>query len=250
MDKSKSMMIVIAVTVVALIFIVPKLGLFSVANGKIITPSIPNNANPGSSFTITYTASGVSNKWGAIIVQNAAGGCKFPDGTTQYKNAMLSTAGTSTSVAVTTPASGSCTFTGYYQFDVDATPTAFNSVTTNLCIPKTCSSLGFNCGTTSDGCIAVLNCGTCSNGISCVNNHCCTPNCVRPSNQCTLASSVQDGCGGTCAGNWTIVQNTVFDSDCNNQLNDLEILSAITQWTSGTATDTQILNAIQAWVGS
>jgi trimeric autotransporter adhesin len=40
------------------------------------------------------------------------------------------------------------------------------------CTPKTCSSLGFNCGSASNACGGTLNCGTCSAGQSCISNVC------------------------------------------------------------------------------
>jgi len=40
------------------------------------------------------------------------------------------------------------------------------------CTPKTCSQLGFNCGTADDGCGGTLNCGTCPVGETCQNNIC------------------------------------------------------------------------------
>ncbi len=65
------------------------------------------------------------------------------------------------------------------------------------CTPKTCSGLGFNCGSASDGCGGSLNCGTCPSGESCTGNVCttCTPNtCSGLGFNCGTAS---DGCGGT-----------------------------------------------------
>ncbi len=51
------------------------------------------------------------------------------------------------------------------------------------CTPSTCSSLGKNCGSVSDGCGGTLNCGTCAAGNTCTANVCvasgsepCTPN--------------------------------------------------------------------------
>lgn len=35
------------------------------------------------------------------------------------------------------------------------------------CVPSTCLSLGYECGTWDDGCGGTLNCGTCSSGYSC-----------------------------------------------------------------------------------
>jgi len=77
------------------------------------------------------------------------------------------------------------------------------------CTPKTCSSLGYNCGTASDGCSGTLNCGTCSTGYTCSSNKCvaaCTPKtCSQLGKSC---GSWSDGCSstlncGTCASGKT-----------------------------------------------
>ena len=82
---------------------------------------------------------------------------------------------------------------------------------TGACTPVTCSQLGKNCGSLSDGCSATLNCGTCSGAQTCgaggVANVCgtgaCTPTtCAAVGAVC---GSVPDGCGGalscgTCSG--------------------------------------------------
>lgn len=41
------------------------------------------------------------------------------------------------------------------------------------CMPKTCSSLGYNCGSFSDGCSETMSrCGTCKAPQTCIKNHC------------------------------------------------------------------------------
>lgn len=66
------------------------------------------------------------------------------------------------------------------------------------CTPATCSSLGYNCGTWSDGCGGTLNCGSCSGSQICASGTCvttCTPEtCSSLGYTCGSAS---DGCGGT-----------------------------------------------------
>lgn len=42
------------------------------------------------------------------------------------------------------------------------------------CIPKTCSQLGYECGSWSDGCGGSINCGVCPSGKICSNGHCVT----------------------------------------------------------------------------
>lgn len=64
------------------------------------------------------------------------------------------------------------------------------------CAPTTCASLGYECGSWSDGCGGTLNCGTCSLGYTCSNGICmCTPTtCSNLGKQC---GSWPNGCGGT-----------------------------------------------------
>ncbi|MFZ3074347.1 MAG: hypothetical protein WA093_04460 [Minisyncoccales bacterium] len=67
------------------------------------------------------------------------------------------------------------------------------------CAPKTCSALGYNCGTAADGCGTTLNCGSCASGQTCSNGQCstvCVPKtCASLGNyKCGLWS---DGCGKT-----------------------------------------------------
>lgn len=70
----------------------------------------------------------------------------------------------------------------------------------NVCSPQTCSSLGKQCGTWSDGCGTNLNCGSCSSGTSCNSNgYCQTQNTTSP--LCTGAISCESsliGCSGPC----------------------------------------------------
>jgi len=44
--------------------------------------------------------------------------------------------------------------------------------------------------------------------------------------------------------------NTAYDTNCDGKVNDSEMLSAISSWTSNSITDSQILNAISAWASS
>jgi len=61
---------------------------------------------------------------------------------------------------------------------------------TNLCTacqPTTCSALGYQCGSWSDGCGGTLNCGTCAANQTCQSGHCvstCTDQCQNGQRQC------------------------------------------------------------------
>jgi hypothetical protein len=82
---------------------------------------------------------------------------------------------------------------------------SYQSSGTCACTPDTCASLGYNCGTWSDGCGGTLNCGTCTLPAICDSGLCssggCTPN-------CTKKFCGDDGCGGSC-GTCTYPQTCV-----------------------------------------
>lgn len=137
------------------------------ASAASITRTAPSTVSAGSSFQVTYSAVGASGKWGSIIVDNVSGGCSFPNGN-EYKDALLSTSGTTKTVTLTAPASGLCTFSGYYQFgdmiSKDYLPQLTISVGSvcgrvTTCAANTCSNQ-----TCSDGCGGVVqgtkNCST------------------------------------------------------------------------------------------
>jgi len=50
-----------------------------------------------------------------------------------------------------------------------------NGVCQNVCVPKTCSGLGYSCGSQSNGCGGTLNCGACAAGMICKNGACAVP---------------------------------------------------------------------------
>ena len=70
---------------------------------------------------------------------------------------------------------------------------------TPLCIQDNCSSLGYECGTASDGCGGTLSCGNCTTpGYTCASNRCAPP-CI-PQNCTSLGYSCgswSDGCEGS-----------------------------------------------------
>lgn len=43
-----------------------------------------------------------------------------------------------------------------------------------ICTPRTCSQLGYSCGSWDDGCGSTINCGTCPSGKTCSNGQCVT----------------------------------------------------------------------------
>jgi hypothetical protein len=191
--------------------------LFSLAyvNAGIMTRTGPTSATPGQSFTITYTAT-ATGTWGASIEDSVSGGCLFPSGSSTYKSVMLSTDGSTKSITITAPSSGTCVFSGNSQFGTDSILN-FNPLTVTIgsgtCTPS-CS--GKTCG--SDGCSGT--CGTCTSSQTCQSGTCvtgtCIPNCVGK------CGGVSDGCSGTCTascGNQTTCssgQELCSDGTCKN----------------------------------
>ncbi len=49
------------------------------------------------------------------------------------------------------------------------------------CIPTTCTELGYECGSWSDGCGKTLNCGTCASGYTCTSGTCVAEGVTPPS---------------------------------------------------------------------
>ena len=109
---------VVGILVVVVLLVGPQLGLFSISGGS-MTRNVPSTVQPGQKFSVVYSTS-VSGQWGASIIDDVSGGCKFPDGSNQIKTVMLSVDGSSKTVQVTAPSSGSCTFSGDYKFGTEA----------------------------------------------------------------------------------------------------------------------------------
>jgi hypothetical protein len=73
-----------------------------------------------------------------------------------------------------------------------------NGQCVSSCVPKACASLGYSCGSASDGCGGTLNCGSCQPGYSCSSGQCvagCVPTTCAAANY--LCGTITDGCGGT-----------------------------------------------------
>ncbi len=78
------------------------------------------------------------------------------------------------------------------------------------CIPGTCSSLGYECGTWGNGCGGTINCGTCSVG-SCISGICscvshtfsaCYNNDLYWYDSCGYREEIKQDCGEDSCGSW------------------------------------------------
>src|SRR3990167_8290754 len=143
MAKSKFGIVEIIVIIVALLLIVFSLkmgGLFVITGNEIITRTAPSTVAPNAQFTVTYTASQISGDWGATVVETITGGCTI-NGKTTLQFVMLSDLPNPLTYTAQAPSSGTCTFTGDYQFGDTPIKQFENSVVSisGICTPTTCS---------------------------------------------------------------------------------------------------------------
>ncbi len=73
---------------------------------------VPIEVGAGRKFVVTYSTDRTGD-FGIIIEDSVSGGCKFPNGEIEYKSVMLNSP---QPIEVTAPSSGSCTFSGDYNF--------------------------------------------------------------------------------------------------------------------------------------
>jgi hypothetical protein len=155
------------------IWIIPILAILLVSSVMAVTLSrnLQSTVAPNSQFSVTYQTSGApADKWFVAWEESITGGCT----PSTYKDFMASETGgdKSTTVSFTAPSSGSCTFSGFYEF-TGGTQTNFPSITVTVC-EDTCSSLGYSCGVQTI-CGQAQNCGTCTMGYLCNIGTCNAP---------------------------------------------------------------------------
>ncbi len=166
MEKNKKIIGIIGAVVLILI-LGNQMGLFA-TSGASLSRTGPSTVSPGQSFTINYITAGTpSGNWFVAWEDSISGGC-----TPSIYQAFLANGG-SGSKTFSAPNSGTCTFTGFYQF-TDGSKVNFPSKTVTVsgnggddCVPN---CVGKSCG--SDGCGG--NCGICSTGDTCT-NYVCVP---------------------------------------------------------------------------
>ena len=90
-----------------------------ITGNEIITRTAPSTVAPNAQFTVTYTASQISGDWGATVVETITGGCTI-NGKTTLQFVMLSDLPNPLTYTAQAPSSGTCTFTGDYQFGSEA----------------------------------------------------------------------------------------------------------------------------------
>lgn len=81
----------------------------------------------------------------------------------------------------------------------------------------------------------------------------CIRKCLRPSNLCASANSIPDECGGVCNGIWAIKKRSDADLNCNNFVENAELLGSINNWVLNNPPfndNNALLQSIGAWVKS
>lgn len=138
-----------------------------------------------SGTTLTYTLTGFSGIYGVLIEDTITGGCTLSDGTTRFVGIMMNPE-TTKSLTFTKPASGTCTFTGTWDFGTTQSGIlAAQTITIGGCTPvaETCGACVGTSKSCTDGCNTY--------------NVACSSGCTNGATQsCTV---------GTCAGTQTCV---------------------------------------------
>jgi hypothetical protein len=112
--KNQTVNILIAVVAVVIVVSIGGNFLFSTFDDMTMSRSVPSTVLPGETFIVTYSTS-ATGTWAATIQDSVSGGCTFVSGEI-IKTFMLNSEGPSESIQVIAPSSGTCTFSGDYQF--------------------------------------------------------------------------------------------------------------------------------------
>jgi hypothetical protein len=113
--KNGFIYLIIGLVVIFLVFNTMKSQ--SILGSETMTRTIPATVQPNAEFSVTYTSIGTSGKWAATVIDSVSGGCLFSGLQVSSVNTyLLSTSGTTKTMTIKAPTSGSCTFSGTYQF--------------------------------------------------------------------------------------------------------------------------------------
>jgi len=129
----KQIWLIFGIIIVVLLVVGTQTGLFS-TSGATLTRTGPSTVSPGQDFTIEYNPLGtLSGNWFVAWEDSVSGGCT----PSNYK-AFLANGGKG-SKSFKAPSSGSCTFSGYYQFTGESKK-YFSSKTVVVTTDITCST--------------------------------------------------------------------------------------------------------------
>ena len=176
---------------------------------------LPSSANGGSTFNVRYTASGMTDVFGVLIEEDISGVCTPSHIATGFLGSIVSTF---VDIAITAPASGSCTFTGNYQFAdaVGTQPLVDFSDQTITITTNTCTDTLWTPVTSSQPCGVSFNqtsnCGATRIviGVYCADGSCSNGQCIIPPQTCSQLSGVQCTSGQLCSGTMTQTTDTAL----------------------------------------
>lgn len=233
-----------------------KFGTNFMSQALVGTESVSRSATPsvvpeGETFTLTYSAIGVSGGWGASIEDAVGSGCTFPSGSASYKSVMLSEDGNTKSITMNAPSSkATCSFTGTYMFSDENQNYPVGSMpsfSVLICTPSWVTGTWSTCTagtcdwTSKDACLESFTLdGT-------------QTRTVTDSKDCGVTTGMppttQD-CSVDCTR--TVTRNSIApddDTNCDGVIDRLELGSAITKYLNSIYNRDQIGFTITAWVG-
>jgi hypothetical protein len=152
--------------------------------GATLTRTVPSTVQPGQTFTVSYTASGVSGNYFITLEDSVLGGCT-PN---LIKQVQSNSASFSTSV--TAPNSGFCTFSGTgYILTGNTEEKILSPFTVTVSSSPSCTTGQIEClsSTTYKECLTSTWSGTktCASGQTCIAGTGCTYECTTGSKVCT-----------------------------------------------------------------
>lgn len=119
MGKENVILIILVILIIGIFFYFQPFSSDIKNNNQILgelNREVPSETNSGGTFIINYSTD-KTGTWVVIIEDSVSGGCKFPNGKSEYKSVILGEP--LQIVEITAPLSGSCTFSGDYNFVSD-----------------------------------------------------------------------------------------------------------------------------------
>ncbi len=252
MEKNVIIAIVILALVGALFYFKPfGTGIFAVTGAETVSRTLPSSVEKGSTFSLSYTANGVSGTWGGTVVDAVSGGCTVSVSgiqKTSLQFAMLSDLPNPLAYTVTSPSSiGSCVFTGDYKFGSYSTINMPTQTVSIVCTPSWTSGSWSACSapaaiwTDKGACVASYT----ASGTQTRTN--------TDSKSCGVTTG-QPVTSQACTQTYTrtVLKSTIAplaDTDCSGNVDRAEVGVAITAWTINGISREEVGLAIQAWSG-
>ena len=259
----------IVVAVVAIIAIMLFSGGQKQGAAGAVTRVLPATVAPNTNVQITVQLAQTLTNYFIIVRENIPSGWTYVSGGTQdgtqVKGFLSHIGASSMTYTIRSPASGTATVTGTYQFSDDAAPqNTIGQSSIQVCTTHSsysCTSgkvYWFNscnqqedikqdCGV--DSCDA-YGAATCNSLVVERSRQCYTKGCSG--NACIQTQFTDRQTMATCTWRCTAaacMKNSKADSNANGAVSDAELLAYANQWISNTVTDSDLLQAAAVWLG-